>query len=327
MKNMYLIKKYIYIFFLYFFLFFLLIFDLVIKKYEYTHTFFIKPNQTLNHITKNLYKEKIIDNKFFFKFIIRLTLAEKKLKAGEYTFYNNNIFQIIKKIKTGDAYQRRITIPEGLTSKEIVEIIKKKEGIFIDEKISKKIIKEGTLFPSTYFYAYGTNFNIIIDTMKKKMISTLINAWENRDKDLGLNNYDDVLILASLIEKETSLSYEKSKIAQVFLNRLRLSMKLQSDPSVIYGIEKELGIEKKELKKKDLNHKSDFNTYLNRGLPKGPICNPGTESILAVTNPGKGDLLYFVSNGKGGHNFSSDYKTHLENVDKLKQINNQKYEN
>ena len=92
MKNMYLIKKYIYIFFLYFFLFFLLIFDLVIKKYEYTHTFFIKPNQTLNHITKNLYKEKIIDNKFFFKFIIRLTLAEKKLKAGEYKFYNNNIF-------------------------------------------------------------------------------------------------------------------------------------------------------------------------------------------------------------------------------------------
>ena len=163
--------------------------------------------------------------------------------------------------------------------------------------------------------------------MKKKMISTLINAWENRDKDLGLNNYDDVLTLASLIEKETSLSYEKSKIAQVFLNRLRLSMKLQSDPSVIYGIEKELGIEKKELKKKDLNHKSDFNTYLNRGLPKGPICNPGSESILAVTNSSKGDLLYFVSNGKGGHNFSSDYKTHLENVDKLKQINNQKYEN
>mgnify|MGYP003717167711 FL=1 len=84
---------------------------------------------------------------------------------------------------------------------------------------------------------------------------------------------------------------------------------------------------KKELKKKDLKHKSDFNTYLNRGLPKGPICNPGTESILAVTNPSKGDLLYFVSNGKGGHNFSSDYKTHLENVDKLKKINNQKYEN
>ena len=83
----------------------------------------------------------------------------------------------------------------------------------------------------------------------------------------------------------------------------------------------------KELKKKDLNHKSDFNTYLNRGLPKGPICNPGRESILAVTNPSKGDLLYFVSNGKGGHNFSSDYKTHLENIDKLKKINNQKYEN
>ena len=327
MKNIHLIKKNVYIFFLYFFLIFLLIFDLVFTKYEYTHTFFIKRNQTLNHITKNLYKEKIIDNKFFFKFMVRLTLAEKILKAGEYKFYNNNIFQIIKKIKIGDAYQRRITIPEGLTSKEIIEIIKKTEGIVINAETYKKIVKEGELFPSTYFYIYGTNFNIIIDTMKKRMESMLINAWENRDKDLVLNNYNDVLILASLIEKETSLSYEKSRIAQVFLNRLRLNMKLQSDPTVIYGIKKELGVEKKELKKKDLNHKSEFNTYLNHGLPKGPICNPGKDSIIAATNPGESDLLYFVASGEGGHNFSSDYKTHIENIEKLKKINNEKYEN
>ena len=327
MKSMYSIKKNIYIFFLYFFLIFLLIFDLVFTKYQYTHTFFIKRNQYLNDITTNLYKEKIINNKFFFKLTVRLTLAEKVLKAGEYKFYNNNIFQIIKKIKIGDTFQRKITIPEGLTSNEIIDIIKKTEGIVLNQKGSKQIFEEGALFPSTYFYVYGTNSNIIINNMKKRMKSTLIEAWKNRDKDLDLNNYNDVLILASIIEKETSLNYEKSRIAQVFLNRLRLNMKLQADPTVIYGIENELGIKKKELTKNDLNHKSSFNTYLIHGLPKGPICNPGKESIIAVTNPSKGDLLYFVADGEGGHNFSSNYQKHIENVKKFKEFSMEKYEN
>ena len=323
---MYLIKRYICILFLYFFLIFLLIFDLVFTKYPYTHTFFVKPNQTLNQITTNLYKEKIIDNKFFFKFLIYSSLSQKILKAGEYEFYNNNIFQIIRKIRVGDAYQRRITIPEGLTSNEIIDIIKKTEGIVLNQERSEKIAEEGALFPSTYFYVYGTNSNIIINNMKKRMKSTLIEAWQGRDKDLDLN-YNDVLILASIIEKETSLNYEKSSVAQVFLNRLRLNMKLQSDPTVIYGIENELGIKKKELTKNDLNHKSSFNTYLIPGLPEGPICNPGKESIIAATNPSKGDLLYFVANGEGGHNFSSSYEEHIENVKKFRELRRGLYEN
>ena len=323
---MYLIKRYIYIFFLYFFLIFLLIFDLVFTKYQYTHTFFIKPNQTLNQITTNLYKEKVIDNKFFFKFLIFSSLSQKILKAGEYEFYNNNIFQIIRKIRVGDVYQRRITIPEGLTSNEIIDIIKKTEGIVLNQEGSEQIAEEGALFPSTYFYVYGTNSNIIINNMKKRMKSTLIETWQGRDKDLDLN-YNDVLILASIIEKETSLNYEKSKIAQVFLNRLRINMKLQSDPTVIYGIESELGIKKKELTRNDLQHKSSFNTYLIYGLPEGPICNPGKESITAVTNSSKGDLLYFVADGEGGHNFSSNYQKHIENVKKFKEFIREKYEN
>ena len=323
---MYLIKRYIYIFFLYFFLIFLLIFDLVFTKYPYTHTFFVKTNQTLNQITINLYKEKIIDNKFFFKFLIYSSLSQKILKAGEYEFYNNNIFQIIRKSRVGDAYQRRITIPEGLTSNEIIDIIKKTEGIVLNQERSEKIAEEGALFPSTYFYVYGTNSNIIINNMKKRMKSTLIETWQGRDKDLDLN-YNDVLILASIIEKETSLNSEKSKIAQVFLNRLRINMKLQSDPTLIYGIESELGIKKKELTRNDLQHKSSFNTYLIYGLPEGPICNPGKESITAVTNPSKGDLLFFVADGEGGHNFSSSYEEHIENVKKFKELRRELYEN
>ena len=325
MKNI--LKRNKHIFFLFFFLIFLLIFDLFFTKYKYTHTFFVKRNQTLNQITTNLYKEKIIDNKFFFKSLIFSSLSQKILKAGEYEFYNNNIFQIIRKIRVGDVYQRRITIPEGLTSNEIIDIIKKTEGIVLNQEGSEQIAEEGALFPSTYFYVYGTNSNIIINNMKKRMQSTLIEAWQTRDKDLDLNNYNDVLILASIIEKETSLNYEKSSVAQVFLNRLRLNMKLQSDPTVIYGIENELGIKKKELTKNDLNHKSSFNTYLIPGLPEGPICNPGKESIIAATNPSKGDLLYFVANGEGGHNFSSSYEEHIENVKKFRELRRGLYEN
>ena len=325
MKNI--LKRNKHIFFLFFFLIFLLIFDLFFTKYKYTHTFFVKRNQTLNQITTNLYKEKIIDNKFFFKSLIFSSLSQKILKAGEYEFYNNNIFQIIRKIRVGDVYQRRITIPEGLTSNEIIDIIKKTEGIVLNQEGSEQIAEEGVLFPSTYFYVYGTNSNIIINNMKKRMQSTLVEAWQTRDKDLDLNNYNDVLILASIIEKETSLNSEKSKIAQVFLNRLRINMKLQSDPTVIYGIESELGIKKKELTRNDLQHESSFNTYLIYGLPEGPICNPGKESITAVTNPSKGDLLFFVADGEGGHNFSSSYEEHIENVKKFKELRKDLYEN
>ena len=325
MKNI--LKRNKNIFLLFFFLIFLLFFDLIFTKYKYTHTFFVERNQTLNQITTNLYKEKIIDNKFFFKFLIFSSLSQKVLKAGEYEFYNNNIFEIIRKIRVGDVYQRRITVPEGLTSNEIIDIIKKTEGIVLNQEGFKEIVEEGTLFPSTYFYVYGTNSNIIINNMKKRMQSTLIEAWKNRDKDLDINNHKDVVILASIIEKETSINSEKSKIAKVFLNRLRLNMKLQSDPTVIYGIERELGIKKKELTKNDLNHESSFNTYLVHGLPESPICNPGKESIIAATNPSKGDLLFFVANGEGGHNFSSSYDEHIENVKKFRELQGGVYEN
>ena len=325
MKNI--LKRNKNIFLLFFFLIFLLFFDLIFTKYKYTHTFFVERNQTLNQITTNLYKENIIDNKFFFKFLIFSSLSQKVLKAGEYEFYNNNIFEIIRKIRVGDVYQRRITVPEGLTSNEIIDIIKKTEGIVLNQEGFKEIVEEGTLFPSTYFYVYGTNSNIIINNMKKRMQSTLIEAWKNRDKDLDINNHKDVVILASIIEKESSLNSEKSKIAQVFLNRLKLNMKLQSDPTVIYGIERELGIKKKELTKNDLNHESSFNTYLVHGLPESPICNPGKESIIAATNPSKGDLLFFVANGEGGHNFSSSYDEHIENVKKFRELQGGVYEN
>ena len=154
------------------------------------------------------------------------------------------------------------------------------------------------------------------------MLSVLENAWINRDKNLFLKDINEVLILASLIEKETSLNAEKPIIARVFLNRLKLNMKLQSDPTVIYAIENDADIKIDKLRKKDLNYDSNFNTYVYKGLPKGPICNPGKEAILAVTKPDDNDYLYFVANGLGGHNFSNNLKKHNENVKIYKNLKN-----
>ena len=315
MKAIIFLKKNIIFFFFYYLLIFTIFFDLLFSKHKYDYTFFIKSKETLNKITENLYQQNIINNKFLFKLFVRITFAEKKLKAGEYKFYNDNIFEIISKLKKGDVYLRKLTIPEGLSTKEIIEIIKNEDGIYVDNSINFEEIKEGELFPSTYFYAYGTNYNIIINNMKKRMKLILEKAWKNRDENLNLNNYNEVLILASIIEKETSLNYEKPIIAQVFLKRLKLNMKLQSDPTVIYGMKKEIDNTMKEI---DLKHDSKFNTYLYYGLPIGPICNPGEDAIVAATKPNLGDFLYFVADGKGGHNFSNNFKEHLLNIDKLR---------
>ena len=203
-----------------------------------------------------------------------------------------------------------------MSSLEIINILKNIEGIVINDKIN--IPEEGSLFPDTYFFVYGTKIKDIITRMQNSMKKILQSSWENRNKKINLKNTNEVLILASIIEKETSLKEEKSDVAQVFLNRLNLKMKLQSDPTVIYGIKKQIGEFNRELNREDLNFKSNYNTYLNFGLPKGPISNPGKDSILAATNPSNGNLLYFVIDGFGGHVFSSNYDEHLKNIKKIK---------
>ena len=150
------------------------------------------------------------------------------------------------------------------------------------------------------------------------MNMVLEELWRNRDKDVKLKNYREVLILASIVEKETSLKEEKRIISQIFLNRLNLNMKLQSDPTVLFAINKELGELDRKLTKNDLKFKSDYNTYLHHGLPIGPISNPGKDSIEAITNPLKSNFLYFVADGFGGHLFSDNYDEHLSNIKKVK---------
>lgn len=309
-------KKKFHIFFAYFILFFLIFYDLRFTTFNYDYNLIIKPNQSLRHISKDLYQYKIIQNKSIFEILVYINFAEKKLKAGEYNFYKDNIFKIVKKIKKGDVFQRKFTIAEGLSSLEVINILRNIEGIEIDTEI--QIPEEGSLFPDTYFFVYGTKIKHIISKMQVAMNKILKSSWENRNKKINLKNHKEVLILASIVEKETSMKEEKAIVAQVFLNRLDLKMKLQSDPTVIYGITKQKGEFNRELTKKDLNFDSEYNTYLNYGLPKNPISNPGKDSIIAVTNPAFGNLLYFVADGTGGHVFSTSYKEHLNNIKKIK---------
>ena len=309
-------NKGIYIFVIYFFLIFLIIYDLFFNRVNYSYPVLINSNLTLKEISKELYQKEIIKNKLFFEFLVYSNLAETKLKAGEYVFLNNNIFQIINKIKKGDVFQRKVTIPEGLRSDQVIDILKKTEGIIINKKIY--IPDEGSLFPDTYFYVYETDINDIIHKMQLSMNKVLEDSWRNKNRNVKLKSYRDVLILASIVEKEASLKEEKPIIAQIFLNRLDLNMKLQSDPTVVFAIEKQYGELNRKLTRKDLTFKSDYNTYLHYGLPIGPISNPGKDSIEAITNPLNNNLLYFVADGTGAHIFSENYKEHLDNIKKIK---------
>ena len=174
--------------------------------------------------------------------------------------------------------------------------------------------KEGEILPNTYYFSWGEKKQKIIDLMKNSMKKTLNNQWKKRSPEISINNMRDAVILASIIEKETSLSDEKTVVSSVFHNRLKIGMRLQSDPTVIYGINEKKIDKIKNLKGEDTKIFTRYNTYMIKGLPPGPISNPGLDSIYAALNPKKTNYLYFVANGKGGHYFSSSYSEHLKNI-------------
>ena len=186
----------------------------------------------------------------------------------------------------------------------------------------KQIPEEGSLLPETYYYSAGDTRESLIKRMQNAMTRTVEELWPNRKKDLLLKNKKDVVIMASIIEKETSFNSERAHIASVFFNRLKSKMRLQSDPTVIYGLSEKTGVFKRKLWSNDLKRKHEYNTYVIYGLPPGAISNPGRASIAAVLNPDDTKDLYFVANGKGGHSFSQTYKEHQERVNEWRKVKN-----
>ena len=267
-------------------------------------------------VAYNLAKSGIIDKPLLFKVMARISGLDKHLKAGEYIFESPiSMYQIIQKIANGEVSYRKITLPEGLTSKQMLEVIANEEMLAGEITLE---VEEGELLPETYSFIRGDSKNSVILQAKRAITKTLDEAWDNRQEDLPLKTKDELLILASIIEKETRIENERGLVASVFINRLVKGIKLQTDPTVIYALTQGKTDLNRRLTKKDLTIDSPYNTYKYYGLPPKPICNPGRASIKAAANPEYSDYLFFVADGKGGHNFATSLTEHNNNVKKWK---------
>ena len=265
-----------------------------------------KKGESLSALAHDLKKNDLIFNEDIFKIKAVVLDYDKKLQPGEYELTNKmSDFDILNKISSGKSVYHKITVPEGLTVKEIFALLnanKKLEG-----KISIEV-KEGYLLPETYSFRKGDTRNSIVLQMKSALETNLDKIWASRNKEIDkyIKSKNDLLKLASIVEKETIIDKEKPIVANVYINRLELGMRLQADPTVIYGAKNYNG----DITYKMLRDKNDYNTYVIYGLPKTAIANAGVDSLKAVANPADTDYLFFVADGKGGHVFSKTYAEH-----------------
>lgn len=285
-------------------------------------TLLLKPGYSTPYIAHILEENNVIRSKFLFVLYVKIIAKNKKLIAGEYEFLpKKTLKQVVTEISKGESISRKITIHEGLTSKQIVDLLNNEARLA--GSISE-IPKEGTLFPDTYKFKYGDLRTKIIKAMEEKMSGTLKKLQPRIPKTGVITSVDDLVKLASIIEKEAANDAEKPLVASVFLNRLKKKMKLQADPTIIYGItmgRNDLG---RELSKKDLETDGPYNSYTNYGLPPTPISCPGIKSLEAVLNPAQTNYLYFVVNGSGGHNFSSNLSDHNNHVKNYRELQKKK---
>lgn len=287
-----------------------------------TSTVFIKKGTSLKEIAVQLKNEGFINNPKVFLLTTKLMRKENKLQAGEIRIpAYASVLEIIKLLSNAKSVQYRFTIPEGLTSYQILQMIEKEENLLGDIIID---VKEGELLPETYLYSKGDTKNRIIERMQEAMRVTLNDLWEKRSSNIPYKTKEEALIMASIIEKETSVSSEYDIIAGVFVNRLNKRMRLQTDPTIIYALSEGKGSLGRKLLRKDLSINHPYNTYKNYGLPPGPICNPGLKALKASLNPSKTKYLYFVADGSGGHAFAKTLVEHNKNVAEWKKFRKQR---
>jgi UPF0755 protein len=247
--------------------------------------------------------------------------ASSDLKPGEYSFQKNaSLREVIGTIVEGKVVQHSVTIPEGLTSEQIVARLGDND-IFAGSV--REIPREGTLLPETYKFPRGTNREQVIQRMQQAQKRVLAEIWERRSPDLPVKTPEQLVTLASIVEKETGKPDERSRVAAVFVNRLRQKIKLQSDPTIIYGLVGGRGTLGRPIKRSEITQPSPYNTYVIEGLPPGPISNPGRASLEATANPARTRDLYFVADGTGGHAFTETYNEHQKNVARLRAMEKQ----
>ena len=277
----------------------------------------IVPGDGVNAISQKLVKAGAIQYAQLFAADIRVRGQASALKAGEYAIpAHASPADIADILISGKSIQHKVTAAEGLTTDMIYAIVKSDPALEGDAGPEPA---EGTLLPETYLFTHGTTRGEIISRMTHDQEKFVAEHWQMRATDLPFQNPEQALILASIVEKETGIPAERRHIAAVFINRLKLGMKLQSDPTIIYGITKGYPLGRR-IRESEINRATPYNTYAITGLPPTPICNPGKDAIAAVLEPDKSKDLYFVADGTGGHVFSDNIADHERNVAKWRQI-------
>lgn len=285
---------------------------------EKDYYLYIDTGDNFYTVLDELERNNVIHNKKLFKLVSKIVSKNNlKVYKGEFLIQKDFIIkQIIETILQNKVYYRSITFAEGLSTKSIIKILNN-EGNLIGE-LDPDDFEEGIYLPETYKYVKGDTKISILNRMKQSMDDFLKSVWNSREVNKHIQNKYDLLKLASIIEKETSISEERAIIASVFLNRLERNMRLQTDPSVIYSFAYGDTTLERQIKKADLLNDIPYNTYKKNGLTPTPICNAGKDSIMAVLHPAKTDFLYFVAseNNDGTHKFSKNYKDHRKFVNK-----------
>ncbi len=282
----------------------------------------IEPGKGLSAIAEQLQKNGLISSKWLFIAGVWLSRQDNGMKAGEYQIpAHASMREIMDTIVSGKGILYSLTIPEGLTSQQITDRLNA-DPVLVGDPVAAP--PEGTLLPETYKFTRGDTRQDLLSRMQHDRDRLLADVWGRKASDLPLTSKEQLVVLASIVEKETALADERTRVAAVFINRLRLNMKLQSDPTVVYG---KFGGQGKPggytLSKADLDINSPYNTYVVDGLPPGPIANPGRASLEAVANPSRTKDLFFVADGTGGHAFAETYEEHLRNVARWRQVNSQ----
>ena len=293
-------------------------------KGEAAETVFEVPRGSgLSSIAARLEKDGLIKSAFVFKLVTKLRGNEANFKAGEFIITQPaSMSKIYETLAEGKAVLYPFTAPEGLTSAQIMRAMERIETLTGD---MPETPAEGTMLPETYMTPRGMSRSALVKKMQDAQTKIIDELWDKRQEGLPLKTKEEAIILASIVEKETGVGAERDVVAGVFINRLKVGMKLQTDPTIIYGISQGEPLynkrgQRRTLYRSEIDRKTPWNTYQIEGLPPTPICNPGAKAISAVLQPAKTEYLFFVADGSGGHVFAKTNREHVNNVNKWRKI-------
>ncbi len=271
----------------------------------------VVPRGRMDEVSEALARAGVVRSATLLQTASVLSRSQGVIHAGELEFpAHASVRQVLVVLRTGKPVLHKLTIPEGLTAAQVALLLDRAPALDGETVLPG----EGMFLPETYVFERGTSRSVIIERAHDAMDRALDRAWQSRKLDLPLSSAQDALTLASIVERETGKADERPHVAAVFLNRLRRGMKLQSDPTVIYGASGGFGTLDHGLTRAELDRDDPYNTYRIPGLPKGPISMPGVATLKAVTQPANSDDLFFVADGTGGHVFARTQEEHLRNV-------------